>query len=50
MEDGNLKALRREERRRNRRKMHISGRMTAILNAIRKAAPRPPPSGQKNSR
>lgn len=36
MEDRHLQGVRREERLRNRRKMRVSGKMTATLNAIRK--------------
>lgn len=35
-----LKGVRREERRRNVRKMRVSGKMTAMLNAIRKSVSR----------
>ncbi len=36
-DERHLKGVRREERRRNVRKMRVSGKMTATLNAIRKS-------------
>ena len=37
MDDQRLKGVRREERRRSLRKMRVSGKMTATLNAIRRS-------------
>lgn len=47
MAEENLRGERREQRQRNLRKMRVSGRMTATVNAIRKraAAAEEQPSG-----